>query len=264
MPSKYIAKKPDAFGRIHYTDEEHGTWKILFNRQLEIVKNRAVDEFIEGVKILKFSANHIPDYQEINKVLKSISGWSVKPVEAIIPAEEFFELLANKIFPMASFIRTREELDYLQEPDIFHELFGHCPLLTLKPYADFMESFGKIGLSTPKADRSVLFRLFWFTIEFGLMKTKNGIRVYGGGILSSIGETVYSLESSTPEYQTLEALTCLRTPYRIDIMQPLYFVAETWEQVFSLLKTDPRPLVKQAKELGFFTPKFEHQNSHEL
>jgi phenylalanine-4-hydroxylase len=257
VQSKYVAKKPDENDFIHYTEEEHGTWEILYNRQVELVKDRAVDEFLLGLEILKFSPKTIPQHTEVNNILKPITGWTVKPVEAIIPAEEFFDLLANKVFPMASFIRTREELDYLEEPDIFHELFGHCPLLTNQAYADFMEKFGKLGLRTPKKDRLILFRLFWFTIEFGLMKSRGQTKIYGGGILSSIGETTYSLESDVPVRQELEPMTCLRTPYRIDIMQPIYFIAENWEHMYKVLEGDTLSLIEKSKEMGSFKPLFE-------
>jgi phenylalanine-4-hydroxylase len=255
--TKYIAKKPDKNGVIHWTEEENETWSILYHRQMEIIKNRACDEFLEGLDIIKFNTDKVPQHLDVNLALKDNSGWKVKPVETLIPAQEFFDLLANKTFPAASFIRTREDLDYIQEPDIFHELFGHCPLLTNSDYAEFMERFGRLALKVAPKDRKVLFRLFWFTIEFGLIKTDKGLRVYGGGILSSINETVYSLESDIPKYQELDPLTALRTPYRIDIIQPLYFVIKEFKELYSLLDEAIIELLEESKKLGSFTPKFE-------
>ena len=182
--TKYKAKTPDASGHIDFTKEENETWKILIERQLHIIEHRACPEFIEGLTHLNLPLNHIPQCHDINQVLQRTTGWSVVPVSAIIPLSQFFQLLANKQFPAASFIRVREELDYLQEPDIFHEFFGHCPLLTNQAYADFIEWYGKTALESDRKTQSILGRLFWFTIEFGLLETSEGLRIYGGGILS--------------------------------------------------------------------------------
>jgi len=260
MGHKYIAKTPDKNGFVEYAHEEHETWGILLERQKEIVKNRACDEFIQGLEILEFSPKKIPQAPEISAILNDHTGWGVQPVPALIPAEEFFGLLANKKFPVASFIRIREELDYLQEPDVFHELFGHCPLLTNKPYAHFMHEYGKLALTCDHKTRMTLFRLFWFTIEFGLLKTEKGNRIYGGGILSSREETVYSLESEIPERIEFDPLTALRTPFRIDIIQPLYFVLKSLDDLFKLFDQDLIKLVNEAKSLGSFPPKFEPKN----
>ncbi len=165
-------------------------------------------------------------------------------------------MLANKQFPVATFIRTREEFDYLQEPDIFHEVFGHCPLLTNPAFAHFTHTYGKLGLAASKEDRVYLARLYWFTVEFGLVKTREGLRIYGGGILSSPGETVYALESDTPQRHPLTPLDALRTPYRIDIMQPLYYILDQFDDLFSLAEMDIMSLVTEAKKLGLYEPLF--------
>jgi len=172
---------------------------------------------------IQFERDQVPQHSEINKRLKAFTGWQVEVVPALIPAKDFFTLLANRRFPAASFIRIPEELDYIQEPDIFHEFFGHVPLLTIKEYAQFMEEFGKLALSIDSKDRRRLFRLFWFTIEFGLLKDNYQFKAYGGGMLSSIHETVYSVESTIPQRKEFDTLSALRTPYRIDIPQPLYY-----------------------------------------
>src|SRR5690606_29526597 len=158
--------------------DENNTWNTLITRQSEIVKSRASNEFLEGLDRIGFSRDRVPQHTDINDRLRSFTGWQVEIVPALIPAKEFFTLLANKKFPAASFIRIPEELDYIQEPDIFHEFYGHVPLLTFSDYARFMEEFGKLALSIAPTDRRRLFRLFWFTVEFGLLKTSEGVKAY--------------------------------------------------------------------------------------
>lgn len=233
MP-KYVAKKPDKNGVIDFTAEENGTWKILIERQLKVVKNRACDEFIKGLETLNLPIDRIPQCHELSKVLQACTGWSVAPVDAIIPLQHFFYLIANRQFPAATFIRIREELDYLQEPDIFHEFFGHCPLLTNPAYADFVQWYGEIALKADKKVQSLLGRLFWFTIEFGLIKSSQGIRIYGGGILSSYKETIFSLEDKMPKRIPFELMTVFNTPYRYDIIQDKYFVINELSELFKI------------------------------
>ncbi|HFB66194.1 MAG TPA: phenylalanine 4-monooxygenase, partial [Aeromonadales bacterium] len=174
----------------------------------------------------------------------------------VIPFEEFFTLLANKKFPAATFIRTPEDIDYLQEPDIFHEIFGHCPLLTNPVFADFSEQYGKLGVKASKKERIYLARIFWFTVEFGLIETAKGLRIYGAGILSSKGESEYALESHVPERRPFDALTILRTPYRIDIFQTIYYVIQNFQDIFSVMNESIMPLLHEAMELGNFAPTY--------
>ena len=255
--TKYISKMPNSQGFIDWTDDENKTWNTLIERQTEIVKTRACDQFLEGLDRIQFSRKSVPQHTEINQRLKSFTGWQVEVVPALIPAKEFFTLLANKKFPAASFIRIPEELDYIQEPDIFHEFYGHVPLLTFPDYARFMEEFGKLALSVDGKDRRRLFRIFWFTIEFGLLKVDNGYRAYGGGMLSSIHETVYSVESPIPQRVPYDTLTALRTPYRIDIPQPLYYVLNKFEDLYAILNQDLIKLLQDSKKMGDFEPLFE-------
>lgn len=257
MKTTYISKQPNANGLIDWTADENKTWNTLITRQTEIVKTRACPEFIEGLDRIGFSRNHVPQHTEINNRLKDFSGWEVEVVPALIPAKEFFTLLANKKFPAASFIRIPEELDYIQEPDIFHEFYGHVPLLTFADYANFMEEFGKLALSISPKDRRRMFRLFWFTIEFGLVRSEQGIKAYGGGMLSSIHETVYSVESPIAKREPFDPLNALRTPYRIDIPQPLYYVLDNFSDLFKILDKDLIALLEESKELGDFEPLFE-------
>lgn len=242
--TQYIAKKPDKNGYIDYTPEEHATWKILLKRQLKIVQGRACDEFIHGLQKLNFASTHIPQCSEVSAVLQQATGWSVVPVAAIIPLAEFFQLLAERKFPAASFIRRREELDYLQEPDIFHEYFGHCPLLTYPAYADFVHWYGKTALTLSAQLQSILGRLFWFTIEFGLMETAQGLRIYGGGILSSAEETVYALENPTVQRQDFDILKILDSSYRYDQIQNRYFVLKNLDQLFKIKSERTIQLIK--------------------
>lgn len=235
---KYIAKKPDKNGFIHYTDEEHKTWQMLVERQLKVVEDRACDEFIVGLQKLNICQDRIPQCSEISAVLQVTTGWSVVPVATLIPLEHFFRLLANKQFPAASFIRMRKELDYLQEPDIFHEYFGHCPMLTHPAYADFVQWYGEAALATSKAVQSILGRLFWFTIEFGLLQTAQGIRIYGGGILSSFSETVYALESKTPMRKKFNLIEILNKSYQYDVIQDCYFCISSLADLFQLKSND--------------------------
>lgn len=253
MGYQYVSKQADANGIVPYTAEENHTWHRLITRQSKVVENRACDEFIRGLKILDLPLDQIPQNHEVSEKLKQQTGWSVASVPAVIPAEEFFGLLANKQFPAATFIRIPEELDYLEEPDIFHEIFGHCPLLTHPAYADFMHRYGKLALAANKKQRTRLFRLFWFTIEFGLIKTPQGLRIYGGGILSSKAETEYALDlTHGPELEDLDVRKVLRTPFRIDMIQPQYFLIDSFDQLYELLDQEIMKLVDEAIVLGDF------------
>ncbi len=234
----YESKKPDAHGIVEYSPVENETWAILYERQSKIVQNRACDEFLKGLEVLNMPKDRVPQCAEVTKSLKKATGWAVSPVQKIIPLRTFFELLANRHFPAATFIRTREDLDYLQEPDIFHEFFGHCPLLTNPAYANFVESYGKRALQAKPDHRSVLGRLFWFTIEFGLVKTLQGLRIYGGGILSSFEETQYALESPVPERLDFDIRQVMKTAYRYDEIQKRYYVLDSIQDLFKINQLD--------------------------
>jgi phenylalanine-4-hydroxylase len=254
--TKYIAKTPDQNGFLPFTEQEDQTWSILIKRQRKIVETRACKEYLDGLDILNMPEDRVPQCVEISATLGKRTGWSVTPVPALIPAEEFFTLLANKQFPAAAFVRIPEELDYLQEPDIFHEYFGHCPLLTNQAYADFLEWYGKLALSSDEQSRRLLARLFWFTIEFGLIKHEDQFRVYGGWILSSKEETIYSVESDIPKRFPLSVVDALRTPYRHDIIQPVYFYIEQFNDLYKLMEQNLLECVKQAMQAGEFVPEF--------
>ena len=254
--SKYIAKRPDANGIIHYTDEEHRIWHDLITTQLPMLKGNACDEYIDALQLMEFSNNRIPQLADVSEILLDHTGWSVAAVPALIDFTSFFKLLANKQFPAATFIRNRDEIDYLQEPDIFHEIFGHTPLLTDHRFAAFSQAYGEAGLRADKRDHCMLARLFWFTVEFGLIQTNGGLRSYGAGIVSSPGELVYALNSDVPERKLLDPVDALRTPYRIDIYQTVYFVIDTYDTLFDLAHTDLISLVQQARKLGMHAPTY--------
>lgn len=230
----YQAKETDANGFVEYSEAENAVWHELITRQQKIIVNRACLEFCQGLELLQLPQDRVPQCYEISNVLQDLTGWSLEPVPALISFNRFFELLANRRFPAATFIRTYEELDYLKEPDIFHEIFGHCPLLTNPAYAHFVEMFGKLGLAATSQQRVLLARIFWYTIEFGLLQTKEGLRAYGGGILSSIHETIYSLDGDIPQYKPFSIIEALQTPYRIDAIQPIYFVIDELNALYHL------------------------------
>ena len=254
--SKYEAKVPDENGIIPYTEEEHAIWAELHERQMEIIPGRVCDEFLEGLDALAPPKDRIPQPLEVSEVLKEKTGWEVAPVPALINFDRFFKLLSEKKFPAASFIRSREEMDYLQEPDIFHEIFGHTAMLTHQAFADFTEAYGKAGMNASKKERVFLARLYWFTVEFGLLNTPDGVRIYGGGIASSPGETVYAVESPEPIRRPFDPVDALRTPYRIDIYQTVYYVLDSMNDLFDLAEQDLLALIRKARALGEFEPTY--------
>ncbi|MDX1902452.1 MAG: phenylalanine 4-monooxygenase [Gammaproteobacteria bacterium] len=245
--TQYVAKSVDAAGNATYTPEENAVWQTLITRQMKIIQNRACPEYIEGLRRLDLPEDRVPQCAEVTAALTKASGWALEPVPALIPFDRFFHLLANKRFPAATFIRTMEELDYLKEPDIFHEVYGHCPLLTFPEYAKFIQYCGELGLNATPKERVLIARLFWYTIEFGLIKTSEGLRAYGGGILSSISETEYAIESNVPKRIPFDLMTALKTPYRIDEIQPLYFVLDNFEQLYHLMEIDLMYYIRQSQ-----------------
>ena len=222
---------------------------------MQCIQGKACDEYLLGLERLNLPMDRIPQLKEIDEVLLAHTGWQTEPVPALIGFETFFTLLANKKFPVATFIRTPEEFEYLREPDIFHEIFGHCGMLTNQTFADFTQFYGRLGLKASKEERVFLARLYWFTVEFGLIKTADGVKIFGGGILSSPGETEYAL-GEVPERVDMNVLDVFRTPYRIDIMQPIYFMLENIEQLHQITEQDLLALVNEARKLGLHPPKF--------
>lgn len=248
--SNYVAREAKADGSIHYTDEEHARWRVLMNRQQKQLDNYAAPVYLSALDHLQIPDDHIPQCSEVSVRLLEATGWQVVPVPALIDFPTFFDLLARKRFPAASFIRSQKDMDYLPEPDIFHEILGHTPLLTDPSYASFVEAYGKAGCRASEQERVWLARLFWFTVEFGLLQTDDGIKAFGAGILSSITELPYSVEDQEAERRPFDEVEILRTPYRIDQLQPVYYVLESFEQLLQLGRKDLIPLVNKARSMG--------------
>lgn len=226
-----------------YTDEEHAIWNDLYAQQIRVLENRAVPEFYDGLAALDLNQGGIPDLERINKKLMDLTGWQVISVPHLIPDDIFFEHLANRRFPAGRFIRSREQMDYLQEPDIFHDVFGHVPLLAQPVFADYMEAYGKGGLRALKYDcLKNLARLYWYSVEFGLMKTDDGLKIYGAGIVSSRTESVFSIDDPSPTRIHFDLKRVMETDYRIDDFQQAYFVINSFEELFAETKADFGPL----------------------
>ncbi len=219
----------------NYSVEDHQTWSILFKRQREILLNRACDEFFNNMDALGMSAEVIPKFEELNVHLKNATGWSLIGVEGLLPELTFFQHLAAREFPVTWWIRRPDQIDYISEPDLFHDLFGHVPLLMNPIFANYMQAYGAGGVrastfgNEPLAN---LTRLYWYTVEFGLINTPQGLRIYGAGIVSSKGESIYCLESDAPNRIGFDVKRVMRTRYRIDTYQKTYFVIDSFEDLF--------------------------------
>ncbi len=265
----YVSHQPDSHGYIQYGDHENAMWQALLERQANEIPNRACSAYIEGLRKLNLPDTHIPQLSDIDEVLQATTGWQTAAVPALISFGKFFKLLANKSFPVATFIRRFEDMDYIEEPDIFHEIVGHCPLLTHPAFATFNETYGKLGLEATKEERWFLARLYWFTIEFGLVgRRREERRIYGGGILSSPSETIYALSDElqnplqpSPECRAFDLLDVLRTPYRIDQIQPIYYVIDDLDTLFDIVDSDIMGMVKKAISLGLFEPSYQVKTS---
>ncbi|WP_342361029.1 phenylalanine 4-monooxygenase [Terrarubrum flagellatum] len=213
-----------------YSAAEHDRWNRLFARQSKILEGRACDAFLAALKKLKLSESGIPDFEVLSDRLSALTGWSVVPVAGLVPDETFFDHLANRRFPAGAFIRSEREMDYLEEPDIFHDVFGHVPLLAEPTYATFLEEYGKGGARAMKLGQlHNLARLYWYTVEFGLMRTAQGRRIFGAGIMSSPAETVFSLKDDSPNRVAFNLERVMRTKYIIDDFQQTYFVIDSFE-----------------------------------
>lgn len=259
--STYESKIPDEKGHIHYSDEENRVWHDLITTQYPLLPDHACNEYVQALHLMDFPHDRVPQLSEVSEVLMDYTGWSVYPVPALIPFTRFFELLATRRFPAATFIRRKEDIEYLQEPDVFHEVFGHTPLLTDYRFAAFSEAYGKAGLSADKRDHAMLARLYWFTVEFGLIDTAEGLRSYGAGIVSSPGELKYALESDVPLRKPLDPVEALRTPYRIDIYQTVYFIIDNFDTLFELAQRDLIGMISEARRLGMHAPTFPLKDS---
>lgn len=233
-----------------YTEADHDTYHRLYERQTAQLPGLACDAFIEALPSLGVK-DRIPRFEEINERLKPATGWEIVAVPGLIPERPFFDLLANRRFPVTDWIRTPAEFDYIVEPDVFHDLFGHVPLLFNPVFADYVQRYGEGGLKAHDLGAGeLLSRLYWYTIEFGLIRQADGLRAYGAGILSSSGELRHSVTSPQPRRIALDLLRCMRTRYKIDDYQATYFVIDSFDQLFEMTAPDFAPLYEAVRSLG--------------
>lgn len=218
-----------------YSDEDQAVWRLLVERQTALARRRACREFLDGLATLGIG-DTIPDFGAVNARLEPLTGWRVVGVPGLIPDAVFYDHLAHRRFPVTIWIRTRAELDYLVEPDLFHDFFGHVPLLSNPVFADYMQLYGKRGVEAG-ASIDLLARLYWYTVEFGLIRTADGLKAYGAGILSSAAEVKHAIEDTTVERLPFEAATVMRRPYEIDKLQNTYFVLDDFRQLFEAAQT---------------------------
>jgi phenylalanine-4-hydroxylase len=229
-----------------YSRAEHDRWDRLFRRSQEVLRGRACDEFVAMLNTLQLSESGIPDMEKLSDRLQRITGWRVVPVTELVPDDIFFDHLANKRFPAGAFIRPESEMDYLQEPDIFHDIFGHVPLLANPVYAEFMQAYGKGGQRALKRGQLAnLARLYWYTVEFGLIASASGLRIFGAGIMSSATESVFALEDPSPHRIAFNLERVMRTKYIIDDFQQTYFVIASFEKLLEECYQDFGPLYER-------------------
>ena len=232
-------------GWSDYTAEDHAIWRTLFERQSKLLPGRACDEYLEGLSALGVAADGIPDFARLSDIMERATGWRIVAVPGLVPDDVFFRHLAARRFPATHWIRRREQLDYLQEPDVFHDVFGHVPILMNPIFADYLQAYGRGGLKALRLGAlPKLARLYWYTVEFGLIATKRGLRIYGAGIVSSRGESVYCLESPVPKRIGFDLLRIMRTNYKIDDYQAAYFVIDSFDQLFDATRPDFTPYYK--------------------
>lgn len=238
MRKSYISKEADKDGIFDWTHEENRVWHALISRQLQKVEKYAHPKFVEWLKKLNLDIYHVPQHKILDACIFRTTGWHIQAVPSIINEEIFFGMLSQKIFPVTSFIRRLEDLDYIEEPDIFHEVFWHLPLLTWNEYGDFLEKFWKTYLSLWTEERIKMGRLFWFTVEFWLILESEELKIYWAGILSSYNETPRSIDNEQIQRSVFDLKKCICTKYRYDTLQNEYFVLESFDELFSLLDQD--------------------------
>ena len=240
----------------HYTPEDHATWRTLYARLERLLPDYACPEFVDGMHRLDIGRDAIPEFTELSRRLGALTGWSVVAVPGLVPDDIFFEHLANRRFPAGNFIRKPDQLDYIEQPDVFHDVFGHVPMLAHPVFADYMEAYGKGGLRALKGfDKlSNLARLYWYTVEFGLIRTASGLKIYGAGIASSTAETVYAIYDPSPNRIAFDLERVMRTKYRIDDFQETYFVIDSFEQLFRETYSDFAPVYERLKSGPTYDP----------
>ena len=240
-----------------YSADEDAIWDDLFVRQMAILPGRAASPFLAGIDRLDLGGGGVPDFARLSEVLRGLSGWSVVPVPMLIPDHVFFWHLANRRFPAGNFIRTRSSFDYIEEPDVFHDVFGHVPMLADPTYADYMQEYGRAGWKAMRHNRlKALGALYWYTVEFGLVMEEQGLRAYGAGVLSGPNEAVFALEGQSPNRIMLNVDRVMRTDYVISDLQPTYFVIESFADLYH--QTVERDFDRLYRSLG---PGFTYANT---
>ena len=238
-----------------YTAEEHAVWKVLFERQSRLLPGRACDAFTEGMADLPIGADQIPDFRRLSELLMKRTGWQVVAVPGLVPDDVFFEHLANRRFPAGQFIRKPDQLDCIEEPDVFHDVFGHVPMLLNPALADYIQAYGEGGLRAQKLGvLDKLARVYWYTVEFGLLRQEEGLRIYGAGIASSATETRFSVEDGSPNRIRFDLERVMRTRYRIDDFQETYFVIDNLDDLLNLARIDFAPFYERVKDQPEYEP----------
>ena len=242
-------------GWADYAAEDHAIWRTLFEGQSKVLPGRACREYLEGLAALGVCAEGIPRFERLNEVLDAATGWRLVAVPGLVPDAVFFRHLAARRFPATNWIRRPHQMDYLQEPDVFHDVFGHVPLLVNPVFADYLQAYGRSGLKALPLDAlPYLARLYWYTVEFGLILTRDGLRIYGSGIVSSRTESIYCLESDKPNRLGFDLLRVMRTKYRIDRFQETYFVIDSFDQIAQATRPDFAPHYDVLKRQNAFEP----------
>lgn len=231
----------------NYTPEDFEVWQILYDRQINQLASIASKEYLSGIEKVKFSSQKIPNYLETNKLLKNLTEWQIYVVPGLIDNRPFFELMQDKKFCASTWLRTREQLDYLEEPDMFHDIFGHVPLLSNQSVCHFLEELARIALRFVEDSTAIEYiaRLYWYTIEFGLIREDGTLKIYGAGILSSAGESIYCLESSIPKKIPYQIAQIFDTPYIKEHYQEQYFVIDSYEQLFESIPAIEQELAQR-------------------
>ena len=229
-----------------FTAEDHSVWDLLFARQVELLGSRVVSPFFDGIDLLKLKHPGVPDVEGLNAILEPRTGWRTVAVPGLVPDDVFFAMLSERVFPVGNFIRTRDQLDYLEAPDCFHDMFGHIPMLAHHDYAEMTRHIGELGLAAIAADQGhKAARLYWHSVEFGLAKERGELKILGAGLASSFGEAHFSLESDGVERLPFSVEKAVHTPYKHDAFQPRYLVSQSLESTVSgILELTPESLLE--------------------
>ena len=242
-------------GWAQYTPAEHAVWQTLHQRQTHLLPGLACDAFVDGMQKLPMASDRIPNFEALSEVLYRATGWQVVAVPGLVPDEVFFEHLANRRFPAGNFIRGAHELDYLEEPDVFHDVFGHVPMLMHPVMADFIQAYGQGGLRAQSLGKlAELARVYWYTVEFGLVRQGDSTRIYGAGIASSFSESTFAVQSPSPNRIAFDLERVMRTRYRIDDFQESYFVLDSLDDLLALAQIDFEPFYAALNQGPTFEP----------